>query len=370
MVLVIKRIAGWFYDWLVVKPKALAYLIANTDLYVKSASYYPEELHKNSFQIFCDQCRNVLKYGWPDDYYFMYGLDRIGSSAKGYIHYSKFMKCRNAQNNKVPYNSISILRNKFYFGIFSESIGIKTGHNVCLTYQGQFYIIDEKRFVSVEEFVGGSYLNKMLFCKLLDGECGVGIFTLEIKNGVLLYDGNPITLKELSDRIGSSRYLFQESVTQHSEMSKIYHKSINTIRLITVKHPKTGKIETLPSVLRIGANGNYVDNFSQGGLCVGFEEESGRLHDTAFYKPGFGLRAIEHPNSGVKFNTFIIPHITEAVKQAKYFHSMLSDIHSIGWDIAISDDGPVFIEGNDNWEVSLPQVCHHGLEEEFKELFY
>ena len=33
-----------------------------------------------------------------------------------------------------------------------------------------------------------------------------------------------------------------------------------------------------------------------------------------------------------------------------FFHSMLKDIHSIGWDIAIGENGPIFIEGNDNWE--------------------
>ena len=52
------------------------------------------------------------------------------------------------------------------------------------------------------------------------------------------------------------------------------------------------------------------------------------------------------------------------------FHEKLGDIHSIGWDIAITKDGPIFIEGNDNWELSLMQACNGGLKGEFEEFFY
>ena len=58
-----------------------------------------------------------------------------------------------------------------------------------------------------------------------------------------------------------------------------------------------------------------------------------------------------------------------AVAMAKYFHSLL-DLHSIGWDIAIGENGPIFIEGNDNWEINGPQSCNRGLAKEFKEYFY
>ena len=47
-------------------------------------------------------------------------------------------------------------------------------------------------------------------------------------------------------------------------------------------------------------------------------------------------------------------------------HTMLPDVYSVGWDVAIGKDGPIFIEGNDNWEINGPQICHGGL----KNLFY
>ena len=49
---------------------------------------------------------------------------------------------------------------------------------------------------------------------------------------------------------------------------------------------------------------------------------------------------------------------------------MLKDVHSIGWDIAIGANGPIFIEGNDNWEINGPQVGNGGLKKEFEEYFF
>lgn len=65
-----------------------------------------------------------------------------------------------------------------------------------------------------------------------------------------------------------------------------------------------------------------------------------------------------------------MPYWKESLELANCFHEKLSDIHSIGWDIAITKDGPVFIEGNDNWEISLMQACNGGLKREFGNFFY
>ena len=132
---------------------------------------------------------------------------------------------------------------------------------------------------------------------------------------------------------------------------------------------KDGHIEVLPSILRIGTNDSVVDNTSQGGIAVGFDLNTGQLNEYGFQKPQFGLRVDVHPNSNVVFKDYYIPYIKEAIEQAKYFHSFL-DLHSIGWDVAIGDEGPIFIEGNDNWEINGPQSCNRGLANEFYNLFY
>lgn len=349
------------------KPRYTISLLLNRQLW-DQRSYYPEKRRKSRIRIFIDQLFQIWKYGAPNEFYFLYGLDvKCGDEYNSYIHYTPFMQRRDELNLQSIHNSSCILRNKLYFGLFADSFGINTPHNIAYIQNEKLFLIKEKKLTTLEDFVKTG--NYSLFCKVLDGECGNGIFKLDICDGKILYNERPITIETLAHKIANATYLFQTTIKQHPEMSRMYDKSINTIRLITIRSLKDGHIEFFPSILRIGANGSIVDNTSQGGIAVGFDPKNGRLNKYGYFKPAFGLRTTEHPNSKIKFEDFTIPFIKEAVEQAKYFHSFL-DLHSIGWDIAIGEDGPIFIEGNDNWEINGPQSCNRGLAKEFHSLFF
>jgi hypothetical protein len=161
----------------------------------------------------------------------------------------------------------------------------------------------------------------------------------------------------------------QERIYQHKVINDIYSGAINTIRLETVYDRTNRKIEILPPLLRVGTGSNRVDNWAVGGLAIGIDVENESLHKYGFYKPGYGTKALEHPNSGIVFDGYKIPFLQQAIEQAKNLHSFLPGVHSIGWDIAIGENGPIIIEGNDNWEISLVQICSHGLQKEFDNYF-
>lgn len=209
-----------------------------------------------------------------------------------------------------------------------------------------------------------------MFCKVIDGECGHDVFQLSVRNHTLYFNNKEITPQELQSRLCGADFLFQQRITQHPELSRINPTSINTIRLTTVRNLKTKEVKVWPSALRVGLNGNYVDNLSQGGLIIGIDLATGKLNRYGFQRPEFGGRREAHPDTGLVFNQFAIPFFKEAVEKALYFHSMLKDIHSIGWDIAITPEGPIFIEGNDNWEITISQAANRGLKKEFEEDFY
>ena len=352
------------------KPKFTVKLILNKDLYIHK-SYYPEKKQKSTFRIFCDQFMQLWKYGYPNEFYFMYGMDvKTDEECDTYINYMPFLHRRNYLNHDSNiHNSTCILRNKLYFDIFARSIGVPVPQIIAYFSANKLHSVAE----GFKEITFGELAamgNKTLFCKEMDGECGAGIFKLKIENGKFYLNGDEISASKLKKLILNSDYIFQELVVQHQRMSELYSGSINTMRLVTVRSLKDNKIHLMPSILRIGANGSFVDNTSQGGIAVGFDLETGRLNRYGFHKPKFGFRVEQHPNSGIRLNEFIIPFIKEAEQKAIFFHSMLKDIHSVGWDIAIGPDGPIFIEGNDNWEINGPQVGNHGLKKEFKEYFY
>ena len=47
-------------------------------------------------------------------------------------------------------------------------------------------------------------------------------------------------------------------------------------------------------------------------------------------------------------------------------HKQIYNAEFIGWDIAMTENGPSFIEGNDNWEVTLMQAADRPLKSEWQ----
>jgi len=140
-------------------------------------------------------------------------------------------------------------------------------------------------------------------------------------------------------------YLFQDEVTQHRELAVLNPHSLNTIRIDTFK-ALGQKPEVLSAYLRIGRGCGYVDNITSGGCRVGIGMETGRLKTYGTSKIYHGaLYITQHPDTGVKFKGFPIPFFEEvkmlAITAANYLPQSL-----VGWDIAVSNNGPVLIEGN------------------------
>lgn len=334
-------------------------------------SYYPELPSKSNEERFNDLVGQIKKYGWPDFQYLQYGMDvKTDEECAQYVNAMEFVYRRNFLNfEHSPINSCIILRNKLYFDIIAHSLGIETPRIVAYYNNGTLFST-QNGFHRIELKDIYSWPEKSYFCKDLSGECGKGIFKIAIKNGNIIKDRDIISLDGLHTLLSSSDYIFQEQLQQHPKMNELYEGSINTIRLVTTRNLKDDKIHILPSILRIGANGSIVDNTSQGGIAVGFNLETGQLNKKGCYKPQYGRFTEVHPNSGIRFEDFYIPYIKQAEDKALFFHSMLFDIHSIGWDIAIGSDGPIFVEGNDDWEITGPQACNGGLRKEFEEYFF
>ena len=66
-----------------------------------------------------------------------------------------------------------------------------------------------------------------------------------------------------------------------------------------------------------------------------------------------------HPNSGIQFENFQIPFFSEVTQMAKDASSLLQE-RLVGWDIGISDNGPVLIEGNAYYGMISSQISYGG----------
>ena len=351
------------------KPVNLVYLIKNKELY-KHKTYFPEcgDRRKSTRKIFWEQVCNVLKYNTADYFYFPYGLDvKPKEECKKYLHYNYHNIQRDKLNFASKVNCTCILRDKMLFNIFANGIGISTPSNVLYASNGKLYDFQNKKEVFPVDLC--KYAKNTLFCKLVDGECGKGIFKLEHDGTGFVLDGQKCDEKTAYQSLTRGRYLAQEVVKQHPDMALLHPQSVNSMRIVTVRSVNDGVIRVWPSILRMGTGNNIVDNTSQGGVYAGIDFDTCRLKKWGFYKPQFGLKTDRHPDSNIIFTEFTIPYLKEACEQAKYFHSMLPGMQSVGWDIAIGENGPIFIEGNDNWEINGPQICNGGLRDLYEEQF-
>ena len=362
----IKSICLWLIRNFYSKPKAIVRFLISGKRDCRHQSYFPEFPQKSIIRIWIDQLIQCLKFGYPNEFYFPYGFDvKSSKEMSEYLHYAPFMRLRDKNNCKL-HSGTAILRDKLYFGIFTDALGINSGKNIGVITGSETFVIGDKNTVSTDTFLRS--LNGSYILKPIDGECGSGIFKLLVEEGKFRDGEGDISIQGIIDKVKKDRYLVQQIVVQHPLMASLHPESLNTMRLVTIRDQHTGKIVVFPSILRIGTGHSFVDNTSKGGLAVAVDLETGHLGEYGFYKPEYGTRTRVHPDSGIVFSTFRIPFFKEAKEQAIKLHSMLPTVQSIGWDIAIGERGPVFIEGNDNWEINGPQICNGPLKERFYKL--
>ncbi len=362
---------------LILKARKVIGILRHRSEYVNGISYYPECEHKTKSQILKDQLHFAWKYGYVEDFYFTYGFDRVEMTREKmetYITpYYPFLRRLDHLNFQNPYyddyegkmTCRVINQDKFYFYLFLSRLGVRTPKVYCfvknktLLYADELYKIDRTK--SVREQLKSIFSEDLdAFAKPSNGMLGRGIFRLLVKGGQVYVNDEKKSVDELIDMVLSADYIVQERIVQHEKMSALCPSSVNTIRLQTVLD-KDGNVIPFGPGVRIGRMGSLVDNWALGGVFVGIDQKTEKLKDIGILKPKYGTKVTEHPDTHIRFEGYQIPFYKEAEQMAVELHKKMYRSHSIGWDIAISENGPVIIEGNDRWEISLIQAVHGGM---------
>ena len=335
-----------------------------------SQSYYPEEPTKSKARVLLELVWWLLRSGEINNYYYVYGLDRkVVNRRRELLAYREFRRIRNRRNlrsGSAPYNYVCVLRDKFIFAQFTSSLGIATPRSLALLDSQHITWLDTNVTTSLAAIGERTDVTLDGFCKKLGGIRGEGAFPLRIEGGELRVKNRQIGVSQLQELL-NDRYLLQERIQQHPQLSSLHPHSVNTVRLMTFSTGAT--VALFAAAMRIGTHGKSVDNWAAGGLIVGVDVERGELRGEGFYKPGYGGRTARHPDSGIELQGFGIPYFFEAVELVRRLHSYLRDIHSIGWDVAITPTGPTIIEGNDDWEGGIPMVLERDFRKRFLALY-
>lgn len=86
-----------------------------------------------------------------------------------------------------------------------------------------------------------------------------------------------------------------------------------------------------------------VDNFSSGGMYTYVNSEGNVYVDAIDRNDNIFT---EHPITKQKIVGFKVPLFKEAVELVKETAKIVPEVAYVGWDVAISEKGPVIVEGN------------------------
>ncbi len=171
--------------------------------------------------------------------------------------------------------------------------------------------------------------------KVRDGMCGKGVDIIKPED----YPSAEELYKYLQSQNSG---IVEECIVQNDEMNKLYPGSINTVRMVTINNGK--KVTLVTAYCRIG-NGGRVDNFLSGGMMTRVSVEDGKFMYDAVDSENKVYE--KHPLTGTVFKGFQIPMWDECVKLVKEAATVVPEVGYVGWDVAITPDRPVLVEGNE-----------------------
>ncbi|WP_417556276.1 sugar-transfer associated ATP-grasp domain-containing protein [Microbacterium sp.] len=166
--------------------------------------------------------------------------------------------------------------------------------------------------------------------------------------GISIYESAEITdvAAWRAELVANDQTLLEQVLAQHDDLNAVYPDSVNTVRMITYRDPH-GELHVIASVLRIG-NGAVIDNFASGGMFTMLDDDGVALYP-AVDKQSNIYR--EHPKTGMTIKGIRVPFFDRVVEMVTEASTRLPTVPYVGWDIAITPEGPALIEANHNSSV-------------------
>ncbi len=201
---------------------------------------------------------------------------------------------------------------------------------------------------TVEELTDFLSGQESFFAKPNRGTCGSGIEKLNTAD----FATPEALLSYLREK---KLNVLEEVIVQHEEMAALHPASVNTLRILT---DRVGDVVHIAYVVvKIGRNGGVCDNSGQGGVICRVDESTGKICSVAT-DDYFNVYET-HPNTGIRFEGYQIPMLDAAIELAKEAAWVVPQTCHVGWDVAITPDRPVLIEGNDYPGTDLCQLAPH-----------
>ena len=163
-------------------------------------------------------------------------------------------------------------------------------------------------------------------------------------------------LARLVEQSSERPLIVQPRMRPHPDLASITAGALPTTRILTCLDT-VGEPEVIAAMIRTSFGTNKtVDNLHAGGIGALVDVASGKLSKASNLGSDARLGWFsKHPDTNEPIEGRIVPFWEEAKAAAVNAHRCFNDRTVIGWDIAILEDGPIFIEGNGNPDLDILQ---------------
>ena len=299
--------------------------------------------------------RLYIRQGFSPLQYYSYGWCRDGVSiedSRGYLSRRTYWAMQ-GRLNRAEWEAVA--NNKWLFYLHMRLMGLPVP--ACYGYFDRINgstsegepLRDED---DLHNLISGKKLDSFVV-KPACGGMGRDVLVLHrVEKGYESLDGRVFTDRQLADLMSREPYIVQERVIQCEGLNRINPFTVNTCRLVTFVDGE-GEPHIHLAALRTGRKGHNTDNAHTGGVSCVIDVGTGTLGmgKSLEGQPSYQV----HPDSGFDLTGQVVPD-WESAKSLALSAARVCPLGAVGWDIVLSDRGPVLLEVNAHWAYRQPQA--------------
>lgn len=159
--------------------------------------------------------------------------------------------------------------------------------------------------------------------------------------------------------------VIEELLMSDDFMQSLHPQSLNTIRVPTFLEAD-GTVTVFHPFLRVGRGDSIVDNAGSGGIFANIDAKTGIVITDGVDELGHQYKL--HPDTNFRYKGLQIPRWNELLQLADKLARVLPTVRFVGFDLALTKNGWVMVEGNNNPQPVQQMVDQIGLRKEFDDM--
>ena len=270
-----------------------------------------------------------------------------------YVSKERFLKFQATQS---PVDHAVLLEDKEVFYRYCEAIAFPHPETIAfLSTTSAWFTGGYQR--GSEEILQDK-LKKLEGCELIikpaDGVYGIGVRAFILQDKYFVESTKALSLKDLMLELSpGTRYVLQRRLFNHPAVETLTgFKTLQALRVLTaLPREPGGRARIMSASIRLSGIESVVNNFDygrEGNIRAKIDIESGRIIRAVRASPtGFGLEDVDRiERTGVSLIGREMPYWVEMKDLLEIKAACFYPIRLVGWDVALTPEGPVVIEGN------------------------